>query len=434
MIVVAWLCALFVAEPVPQQPPPPSVAQPRPEPIPSPQPAAIGESGESEESGASGKNNLFRQAFRVSGYVQPQYTFRSRPGARPRDRQELGASATRAGILFEGEPVTRWSYTVHLVFGAALIDRIANADAGKTDGPGGDDYLLVLERQTSPGFTVERLAVEYEPVRFKPKASELVRVRLSLGQMRIPFTAQNRSQNFALMFPRRSTTNNVFLLGTDLGAQANAAIWDERFELSFGVYNGTGLAVSESNERGTLLASRVDIQPLGGFPYSEGDLDRGPFRLGVGAGLLYYPSRNFDNSGEDTTKRSRDLRASASLRLAVRGFYVQSEFLRRQRTDNLTNRPLVATGAYAQTSYFIALPATPNNRFGLAPAARFGWTELDQRFAPRAAMFTETGMLFYIGNDERPDVIRILAQYQGEWRKSEAQQAHGATVQVQVRF
>jgi hypothetical protein len=138
----------------------------------------------------------------------------------------------------------------------------------------------------------------------------------------------------------------------------------------------------------------------------------------------------FDDAGNDTRTRARDLRASASVRMQVRGFYLQGEFLRRQRTDSLSSLPLVATGAYGQTSFFFIV----YKNIGMAPVGRFGWVTLDQSFDPRQAYFAEGGLAVYLANEQRPDAVRVLGQYLGEWRTTEQEQAHGAALQLQVRF
>lgn len=371
----------------------------------------------------------------IGGYVQPQYTYRVRRNARPRDQQEFGAGQTRAGILFSGEPIKHWMYKVHLVIGSQILQPITQVETVDFDGDGAIDNVATTSQPT-PGLFVEELSIDYRPVDYHGRdpdpdnPRDVVALDIKFGQMRIPFTAQNRSQNSALMFPRRSTPNNVFLFGTDLGGLVKLGILDDTVDILGGIYNGTGLAVSEVNSRGALYAGRLDINPLGGFPFAEGDLGRGGFKFGVGGGLLYYPSKLFDDAGNDTRTRARDLRASASFRMQVKGFYLQGEFLRRQRTDSLSSLPLIATGAYGQTSFFF--PVYKN--LGASPVGRFGWTTLDQSFDPRVTYYGDAGAALYIGNSDRPDVLRVLLQYVGEVRVTEQEQAHGASLQVQLRW
>ena len=371
----------------------------------------------------------------IGGYVQPQYTYRVRRNARPRDQQEFGAGQTRAGIQFSGEPIKHWLYKVHLVIGSQILQPITRVETVDFDGDGAIDNVATTSQPT-PGLFIEELSIDYRPVDYHganpdpDNPRDVVTLDFKFGQMRIPFTAQNRSQNSALMFPRRSTPNNVFLFGTDLGGLFKLGVLDDTVDILGGVYNGTGLAVSEVNSRGALYAGRLDVNPLGGFPYAEGDLGRGKFKFGVGAGVLYYPSKLFDDAGNDTRTRARDLRASASFRMQVKGFYLQGEFLRRQRTDSLSSLPLIATGAYGQTSFFFPI----YKKLGAAPVGRFGWTTLDQSFDPRVTYYGDAGAALYLGNAERPDVLRVLLQYVGEVRVTEQEQAHGAALQVQLKW
>lgn len=369
----------------------------------------------------------------IRGYVQPQYSYRVRRNARPRDQQEFGAGQTRAGLRFSGEPIKHWLYNVHLVIGSQILQPITGVETVDFDGDGAIDNVSTTS-QPAPGLFIEELTVDYRPVDFHGNGDDqehdVVIVDLKFGQMRIPFTAQNRSTNSALMFPRRSTPNNVFLFGTDLGGLFRIGILDDTVDILGGIYNGTGVAIDQTNSRGALYAGRLDINPLGGFPYSEGDLGRGPFKFGVGTGLLYYPTKVFDDAGNDTRTRARDLRASASVRMQVRGFYLQGEFLRRQRTDSLSSLPLIATGAYGQTSFFFPI----YKNIGAAPVGRFGWTALDQSFDPLITYYGDAGAALYLGNAERADVLRVLLQYVGEVRVTEQEQAHGAAVQVQLTW
>ncbi|MBC8073131.1 MAG: hypothetical protein IAG13_32715 [Deltaproteobacteria bacterium] len=372
-----------------------------------------------------------REWLRISGYVQPQFTYRVRDDARPRDRRELGAGSTRAGLVFSGAPLRRWSYTIHVVLGATLINTITRVDVVDDDGDGTVDGVAT-RAEPVPGLFVEELSVRYRPVDAKrsDRDASLVHLDLKLGQLRIPWTVQQKVFNAALMFPRRSAPNDVFLFGTDLGALASLGVLEDRVELSAGVFNGTGLAVQRSNERGALYSGRLDINPLGGFAYNEGDLERERFRFGVGTGALYFPSRLYDDAGNDTGTRARDLRVSASLRMSVRGFYVQAEYLRRQRTDALSSLPRISQGAYVQSSMFVALP----RELGIAPIGRFGWTTTDQRVSPRTVLYGEAGVALYLGNEERRDALRVLVQYLGEARRSEHERADGASMQLQLRF
>jgi hypothetical protein len=354
-----------------------------------------------------------KKSWELSGYLQPQVGMTYRPDGLPRDRFEYGASATAAGLEITGEPWQRWGYDVHLVVAGESREVVTGVEVVDSNGDGVADEVST-DSELSPSLLVERAAITYQPV-------ELFGV--VVGQMRIPFTAQEQSPQTALMFPQRSGPNEVFLKGPDLGALAVLTIQDDLVRASLGAFNGSGAPVGESEERGLVYSARIDANPFG-----EGDLERGRLRIGVGAGFLYYPATVYDAAGY-LASRIRDLRASASFRLAARGVYLQAEVLRRQRTDSLSSRPVVATGAYAQGSWFLPV----RSPIGWAPIARIGYAAEDQGFAPRDTLFLEAGLTAY-PRPEEPDSLKVVAQYLGERRLSEGEDAHGAILQLQLTW
>jgi hypothetical protein len=352
-----------------------------------------------------------------SGYLQPNVGFTHRPDGLPRDRWEYGAGATSAGIAVSGQPVPRWSYSVELVFAGEFLDVVTGVETVDEDGDGAPDDVAV-EDESTPAFLVEEAAVRFAPhPMFAAK----------LGQMRIPFTIQQQISNTALMFPQRSDANEVFLSGTDLGALATLAIREGLVVVHGGVFNGTKVPTGFVDERGLLWTARVDVSPLGAFAFEEGDPERGPLRVGIGAGVLYYPASLYDEGGYPGP-RIRDLRASGSLRLAARGFYAQAEILRRQRTDSLSSRARVATGTYAQASFTF-----PAGRVLLAPLGRVGWAEEDPDVMTRETLWTEAGIALYPHPDD-PEAIKVVLQYLGQHQLSEDEAAHGARLQAQLIF
>jgi hypothetical protein len=346
--------------------------------------------------------------FQASGYVQPQVGVRHRGDAVPRDQWEYGAESTRVGVMFEGAPLPRWSYTLHLVVGPGAIDSLSGDDAADAGSDPSRDPMI--EQATVTGYATEWLA-------------------FSAGQLRIPLTLEHQSPNTALMFPNRSAPNQALLLGPELGALASLRLAGDRVHVATGLFNGTGVD-DGGGERGVLYAARVDVNPLGAFPIGESHVHGGPLRLGLGAGVSYYPSSGYGDAGFPT-EQSRDLRGAVSMRLAARGFYLQTEAFRRQRTDSLSHRPLIATGAYAQASRYVAVRPS----WGVAPIGRVGWTAQDQGFDPRDMLWVEAGATLYLRAAERdPDSLKITLEYLGEYRRTEGENAHGAVAQLQLRW
>ncbi|MBT8494959.1 MAG: OprO/OprP family phosphate-selective porin [Deltaproteobacteria bacterium] len=390
-----------------------------------PEPKDDGDSSSGTETGPAADATITdatepsRELFRINGYIQPQFDFRYRPSAFPRDRTNYGASATRTGLIMTGEPLAKWSYTFHVVMSAGLLNNVGSIEVIDRDGDGTPEDVAE-RRQSNPGIFIERAVVDYRPM-------DSMRVRL--GQMRIPFTIQNQSPNFSLLFPGRSGPNQFFLSGTDLGGLVTYS--HPLFQASAGVFNGTGADNTTASVRGLLYALRFDVNPLGDFPFSGVVNRSGPLRVGLGAGLLYFPSEQFEASGFEGIN-VRDLRASLSARVKVGGLYAQAELLRRQRTDNLSSRPVIATGGYAQGSYYIALKT---DVFGLSPIARAGMTVEDQSFEPRTSILTEAGAAFYWHRGSAAnDTIKLIVQYFGEQRITEGEDAYGLTTQLQLQF
>ena len=402
-----------------------AVAEPEPGPQPEPDPKPKSVPAPEEP-----RPRIWQSKYlTLEGYLQPQYTFRVRQNARPRDQREFGADATRAGLLVHGHVLPRWSYRVHIVIGARIINLVSDVEPVDYEGDGSVDGIY-QRKELVPGLGIEELWVDYQPVAYKPKKLEIVSLDLTLGQIRVPFSAQNQTQNYSLLFPRRSQPSLAFLAQSDLGGQVQLGFADKRVLVLGGVFNGTGLAVQRDNTRGPMYAARIEVAPLGVMPYAESDLERGPFRFSVGSGVLYRPFRIFDDAGNDTLTRARDLLASASVRASVLGFFAAAEFMRRQITDNLSSRPFVNTGAYGLFTFFF--PVYRN--VGMAPLASFGWTATDESFSPYQRYFTEDGLAFYIANERRLDAVRVLLLYQGEWRTTEQEAAQGGAIQVQVKF
>jgi hypothetical protein len=259
-------------------------------------------------------------------------------------------------------------------------------------------------------------------------------IALKAGILRIPFTLQQQSANSDTMFPRRSGPNDLFLSGADLGALAEGTFADGIFVTSLGVFNGASLGLRDPDVelRGLVLAFRADVNPFGAFLCDcEGDPKRGPFRLGVGGGLLFGPATIFDAKTGTEPRQIYDVRFSASLRMAVRGLYVATEYFRRQQVDDFSFRPEVADGAYAQVGFFIPL----GQGFGLEPMIRAGFVAEDETFDPRLTGWIDAGLNFYpLADEEEPDAVKLTILYNGQRRFTEQEEAHGGTIAVLLKF
>ena len=414
--------------------------EPAPEPVlePEPQETTVDEAepaqteiAEQPKDDDENTSPLKSEYLTIEGYIQPQYTYRVRRGARPRDQQEFGAQQTRAGLIFHGNVLPKWSYRAHIVVGSQVTRVLTDVADVDYEGDGSTDNVLTRSAFV-PGVQLEQLWVNYRPLEIpSSKGMQIVELNLKLGQMRVPFSKQNKTQNNSLLFPRRNQAVTSFLVSSDLGGVVEANFVDKRVSLSGGLFNGTGLAVNRDNRRGPLWSAQLEVAPLGAVGGYESalELSKKP-RFAVGAGTLYSPYRLFDSAGNDTLTRARDLLVSGSAKFVMHGFYLQGEFIRRQVTDNLSSRPFLSTGAYGQLSY--AIPA--GKKLFIAPLGNFGWTASEQAVEPLNRYFTTDGIAFYLPNERQLDAVRVSLLYQGEWLVDEGESAQGGTLQVQLKF
>ncbi len=357
----------------------------------------------------------------IHGYVQPAFGARYRADAVPRDRWNYGALSSRAGLVLSGERFQHWKYVVHFALDSNLVRVVSGIDVDR-DATGAIREVRAANRDVV-GLALEEISLAYEPLPW---------LSFKGGQLRIPFTVGHRSANFALMFPQRAGPNEVFLSGADRGGLVSVDVAKGLFTGSVGMFDGSSLTLfrEPASSRGILYSARVDVNPLGRMAPVEADLTRSPFRFGVGFGVLYRPATLFDRTGYEAIDTA-DTRIAASLRASFRGFYLQAEVMKRQFTDSLSSRPNRATGLYAQASYFARL----SRKIALAPIARAGESVLDEDTVPRKVVFFEGGLsLFPAADDAQPDALRITAQYQGERRVTEGEDAHGMVLQLQYLF
>lgn len=352
----------------------------------------------------------------LGGYVKPAFTLTARPAAQPVDRLEVGMGGASAGLIFAGEPVDHWRFEVDLRIGADIVQALVAIEVVDLDNDGEPDGVMAQTADVISDI-VEETTVTWQPI-------DQLDVRL--GKMRIPFTSQAQAHDMALMFQERAGPAELFLKGTDLGMLVEWDLGQGIFQGSLGVFNGTNLAAGQGSDKGVLLTGRLDLQPLGPFAFDESDLHRESFRLGIGAGVIYHPYTSYDSAGEPDV-RFRDVRASASLRMAVRGLSFAAEGLLRYQTDSLTSRPVLATGAYGQLGVF-----TP---VGLEPVARVGWAAEDQSFDPRHTLWIEGGLNLYPAHrNEYPDLVKVTLAYRGEDRITEREWAHGAVLGARLKW
>jgi hypothetical protein len=358
----------------------------------------------------------------VGGYLQPGGGFRRRPSALPKDEWEYGFFGS-AGLSVDAQPFEHWSAQLHMLFSSQALTAVTDVALFDLQGDGAPDGL-VYSTKAVPGVLLREATVKFEP-------SPLLALRA--GVMRIPFSLQQQSANTGLLFPTRARPNEVFLSGSDFGAQARTRIKDGHLIASIGAYNGDslGLRIENQTARGVVLSARIDANPFGDFGFQGGDHKRGPFRIGVGGGVLYRPATLFDERTGTEEKSLKDLRVSGSLRAAVKGFYFAAEYFRREQLDDYSSRAHVADGAYAQAAFFFPVV----RRFAVEPIVRVGFVQEDQTFDPRLTGYTDAGINLYpVADADRPADVKITVQYLGERRFSEQEDAHGGALTLRLRF
>ncbi len=369
---------------------------------------------------AEGEPEITR--FEIEGYVNLGVGATARPRALPRDRWTYGLRSSVAGLIVRGTPFEHFSYFVHfgvnpealaVVSGVELVDINGDGETRKTS----------TETQDVTVVPVEEVSISYTPSPW---------LEFKGGHFYMPFSPAAAVIRTSQMFPTRPEPTQVFMVGADQGLMASLKLLDERIQTSIGVFNGSSLElrVPQTTPLGPTYAFFLDVHPLGTMPRLEGDPKRGPFRFALGGGTIYRGGVLFDETGYGTT-RFREIRLDGALRISFLGAFLQAEVLRRLQTDDVSGRPAVATGAYAQGSYF--QPLTP--KLAIAPIARFGVARDDERFATREITELEAGLAFYPRGDvDEPDKLRFILQYDGEYRQPENDIAHGVVVHSQLRW
>lgn len=190
-------------------------------------------------------------------------------------------------------------------------------------------------------------------------------VQLRVGQMKRPFSRQQINSSSRLAFADRAITDEAFGAGRDMGCSLHNGIEKSpEFEWAVGVFNGATIKPSVS---GTKLSNGVErLQPavvarvgfnMGGIKgYSEGDLEGGPFRLSVGAGVMWLDSFDDEVSG---------LRGNVDFSLKVEGFALSGAFYAAMDSEpeDPAGLSLSGMGLHTQASWVLAEVVQPIVRF-----------------------------------------------------------------------
>jgi phosphate-selective porin OprO/OprP len=123
------------------------------------------------------------------------------------------------------------------------------------------------------------------------------------GQYKVPFNREELTGDPYLEFTaERSIVNDQFTLERDIGAELYGTLWDKTYAMTEyygGIFNGAGRnSTGGVNGTNLLYAGRVMWEPLGKYPYVQGDLltgtkvDQTKPLLAIAAAVAWLPNYN----------------------------------------------------------------------------------------------------------------------------------------------
>lgn len=357
-------------------------------------------------------------SLNITGFVQPNFLVQSAPSAVPRDALSFGLSGSRAGITFAGRPLPQWKYKAFLSVGApvSVVRDVTFVDTNDN----GFFNSIGISRTSVVSDIVREISVAWAP-------TDGFQIRA--GQMPVPLTATAQSADARLLFPNRANPNQRLLADDDLGVLLEGSTPRGIFSAKVGVFNGRNLPGRRVSERGLAYLARVELAPLGELSYDEVNPLRSETRFALGAGVIVNPYQVFDQVGFPQS-RITDVRGSVSARVSLVGVTLSAEAIHRYQLDSLTERPVVATGAYTQASW--RLPVA------LEPIGRIGWVAEDRSFDPRTTLWGAGGFNVYPAfdtkNRERRDFVRFGLVYEVQRRVTEGETIQGAQAFAVIRF
>lgn len=164
-------------------------------------------------------------------------------------------------------------------------------------------------------------------------------IGVRLGQQKVGFSRERIISSSALQLADRSAVNAEFSLDRDVGVQlfSNDLFGlGGRLHYMLGVFGGDGRNRAASDP-GLLVASRLQVQPLGAFPdhMVEADLSRSRrmrLSLGVAGGYHGSASRQRATHGSfyDDDLRRRAVHGAADLFAKWNGWSLQTEWIVRE--------------------------------------------------------------------------------------------------------
>lgn len=336
----------------------------------------------------------------VSGFLLANGLLQSVPSAIPKNRTDYNLT-TVVGASASGHPFEHIDYIAY-VTGNLSTDAI-NGTAGS--------------------FQPEQIAVTYKPLDGFSVQGGYLRIPLSIGQATVIANS---------LFPTRAEPTALFQGGADAGLLASYESPEGRLRVKAGLFDGLSLRYATSNvtTKGEVLSGYAEVSPLGAMSPLEGDFKGSPFRFSLTGALVYRNGSAFAPNGYRTADFN-EFRLALSLRAAVRGLYVQGEYLQSSSVNDIIGRRRISRGAYGEASYHVL----PKERLGLAPMARLGWSEQDADFFPLHVITGHAGLALYPRGDlAQRGGVRLVIEYLSERHIEERETAYGGLASVMARF
>jgi len=336
----------------------------------------------------------------ASGFILVNGNFQSVPSAVAKSRADYGVS-TVVGVSAAGHPWEGWDYLGYVT---------ASIGADAVNGASGS-------------FSPEQITITYHPITGLSLAGGYMRLPLSIGQATVIANS---------LFPTRPEPTGLFQGGADAGLLATYESPEARVRVKAGLFDGVSLfnpAVTTTT-RGPVLSAYTELAPLGAMSPLEGDFKGSPFRFALTGGLVYRHGNVFRTDGSEGTSLD-DVRLAVSLRVALKGFYAQGEYLQDTNRRTYAAGDLVSRGAYVEASYHVLV----GEKIGLSPLTRVGWSVQDAEFFPLHVVTAHAGLALYPRGDlAQRGGVRLVLEYLSERHIEEGETAYGALASVLARF
>lgn len=289
-------------------------------------------------SDATGDNTLA-----ISLLFQPRIDLTWSPGASASADTVTGGLRVRRMLVILQGSVWRRDLTYRLRFNVAAVGTVTGAD----------------------GTTVSFARPTLDDARVGYKITDAFQI--AVGQYKVPYLGSFANVSVHdQAFAERSPLSDGERLGginvpglswaRDVGGHVHGVVNKGVFEYQVGLFNGKGGNVWQPRGMGALYVARVAVAPLGGFAYTEIDLEGIAPRIGLGVTGSVNRRPVYDEAG-DRDGTDDDLRFGAEARFGARHLMVWAEGHAARRDPGPGDDPTWRYGATAQASYVAGIVA-----------------------------------------------------------------------------